>query len=120
MKVLLEKEGSFSIVTLPSGALDAQNAESFKLALEPLLAAGAEILVDLHKVSFMDSSGLGALVVCLRRTLANGGDLEVCSPQTPVRVLFEVVRAHQIFSIYNNRQEAFRERQVHPPAIKTG
>ena len=120
MKVLLEKEGSFSIVTLPSGALDAQNAESFKLALEPLLAAGAEILVDLQKVSFMDSSGLGALVVCLRRTLASGGDLEVCSPQPPVRVLFEVVRAQQIFSIYNNRQEAFRERQVHPPAIRTG
>jgi anti-sigma B factor antagonist len=106
----VEKVEGHTFVTVVCESLDASNAERLKANLDAL-DPGEHLVVDLHKVAFMDSSGLGALVVCLRRALSKGGDLSVCAPRPAVRVLFEVVQAHQIFSIYNNRAEALRTRR---------
>ncbi|MBI3736649.1 STAS domain-containing protein, partial [Candidatus Sumerlaeota bacterium] len=56
----------------------------------------------------LDSSGLGAILSCLRKLNSVGGDLKLCAMSKPVHTLFELVRMHKIFEIFPTRDEAVR------------
>ena len=86
--------------------LDASNTKEFKSQVSPLIKAKAKLVFDLTKVKFVDSSGLGALLSCLRRVNAEGGDLKICGVTKQVRLIFELVRLHRIFEMFNTREEA--------------
>jgi anti-sigma B factor antagonist len=62
--------------------------------------------VDLSHLRFVDSSGLGAMLSCLRQLNATGGDLKLCGMSKAVRAVFELVRMHRIFDIYDTRELA--------------
>ncbi|MBM3494616.1 MAG: STAS domain-containing protein [Armatimonadetes bacterium] len=97
-------------LSLSQNRLDANNANTFKRAMEPVLADAREAVLDMSSVRFMDSSGLGALLSCLRRLTAAGGALKLCALQKPVRSVMEMVRMHRVFDIYDTRNEALAAR----------
>jgi anti-sigma B factor antagonist len=66
------------------------------------------VVFDLRELRFVDSSGLGAILSCLRQLNAKGGDLKLCEMTKPVRALFELVRMHKIFDIYVTKEQALR------------
>lgn len=88
--------------------LDAGNVKQFKAQAAPLITPGAKIIFDLSSLKFVDTSGLGALLSCLRQLHAVGGDLMLCGMAKPVRALFELVRMHRVFEIFNTEEEAVR------------
>lgn len=94
------------VVTLKSENLDAGNVASFKEAMRPLLEQQRIVLIDLAEVNFVDSSGLGALLSCLRAMNNKDGQLKLFAMNKRVQALFELVRMHRIFAIYNTREEA--------------
>lgn len=106
MELQAEKVQGVTLITLPPGHLDAGNSEDFKRSVAPWLEGADKVLIDLSGLRFVDSSGLGALLSCLRRLNAAGGDLKVCGLQKQVRLLFEMVRMHRIVEIHNDRAEA--------------
>ena len=108
MKFDIEKsqDGLSAIILVHSESLDASNVKAFKAALQPALAAHQNIILDMSELSFVDSSGLGALLSCLRTMSNKNGQLKLCSMAKPVKALFELVRMHRIFSIYNDRAAA--------------
>jgi len=65
-------------------------------------------VLDLSRLRFVDSSGLGALLSCLRQLTGRGGDLRLSGMSKPVRALFELVRMHRIFDIYPTKEEAIK------------
>jgi len=77
-----------------------------------LLETHSKLVIDLGRLRFVDSSGLGAFISCLRKLNAKGGDLKLCGMQKPVRAVFELVRMHRIFDIYATREEAVRAFQA--------
>ena len=95
-----------TVVLVPLDRLDAGNANRFKEAMMPHLTDGVKQVIDLSQVRFMDSSGLGALLSCMRRLNSAGGELKLCNLQKPVRVLMELVRMHRVFDIYETREQA--------------
>jgi anti-sigma B factor antagonist len=66
------------------------------------------VVLDLSQVRFVDSSGLGSILSCLRQMNAKGGELNLCGITKQVRALFDLVRMHRIFDIYDTRDEAVR------------
>jgi anti-sigma B factor antagonist len=88
--------------------LDAGNVRDFKQAVAPMLQPGIKLVLDLSELKFVDSSGLGALLSCLRQLTAQGGDLKLCGVTRPVRALFELVRMHKVLDIYNTADEAIQ------------
>jgi len=66
----------------------------------------------LGRLRFVDSSGLGAFISCLRKLNAKGGDLKLCGMSKQVRAVFELVRMHRIFDIFGTRDEALRAFQA--------
>jgi anti-sigma B factor antagonist len=95
-----------AIVIIRSDNLDAGNAKAFKDGLHPMLEGHQTVLLDMSALSFVDSSGLGALLSCLRVMNNKNGQLKLFAMAKPVQALFELVRMHRIFSIYNTREEA--------------
>ena len=56
-------------------------------------AAGSTVIVDLSDLTFIDSSGISALVVARNRILADGrGQLVLTRPGGIVRTALEIVR----------------------------
>ncbi|MGF1516348.1 MAG: STAS domain-containing protein [Nodosilinea sp.] len=89
----------------PIGILDSTKAEEFRQSVEDLLKNGAEtILVDLTDITFIDSSGLGTLVVLLKEIRGLNRSLCLCSINDQVRMLFELTSMDRVFEIYEDRQ----------------
>jgi anti-sigma B factor antagonist len=101
-----------AIAAIPVDELDAGNADEFKRDIGPVLQAHSKIIFDLTRLTFIDSSGLGAMLSSLRQLSARGGDLKLCGMSKQVRDLFELVRMHRIFDIYAACQEAVKAFQA--------
>jgi anti-sigma B factor antagonist len=95
-----------TVVTVPGPNLDSGNAEEFKVAVAPVLAESGKVVFDLGELEFVDSSGLGSFLTCLRQPNATGGELKLCRMRKPVRTLFELVRMHRVFDILGTPNEA--------------
>ena len=108
MEIRCETIGDVVVVTLPGEKLDASNANDLKQAIAPLIECNGKVVFDLAKLQFVDSSGLGAILSCLRLLNSAGGDLKLCGMQKPVRSLFELVRMHRVFDIADNREDAVK------------
>jgi anti-sigma B factor antagonist len=106
MEMTAETVGDVTVVVLPGDQLDAGNAKDFKRDVAPLLEPCRKVIFDLGELRFVDSSGLGAMLSCLRQLNAKGGDLKLCAMTKPVRALFELVRMHKIFDIHGTRDDA--------------
>ena len=62
------------------------------------------LLVDMQEVLFMDSSGLGALVVAHNRVQKAGGKLILCSLNGQVKMLFKSAGMEKMFEVYSDKK----------------
>jgi anti-sigma B factor antagonist len=108
MEIAVDKIGDVAVALIPVEELDASNTGELKRDIAPVLEAHTKLVIDLSRLRFVDSSGLGAMLSCLRQLSAKGGDLKLCGMQKPVRAVFELVRMHRIFDIYATREDAAR------------
>jgi anti-sigma B factor antagonist len=108
MQIAFEKDRDVAVAGVPVEELDAGNAEEFKRDIAALLEAHTKLVLDLSRVRFVDSSGLGAFISCLRKLKAKGGELKLSGMSKQVRAVFELVRMHRVFDIYATSAEAVR------------
>ena len=115
MEIPMDRVDDVAVATVPVEELDASNSGEFKRDIAPLLQSQKRLVLDLSQLRFVDSSGLGAMLSCLRQLSGKGGDLKLCSMSRQVRALFELVRMHRIFDIYGTKEEAVQAFE-HQPA----
>jgi anti-sigma B factor antagonist len=96
------------VVEVQEKVLDARSAKEFRREVEKALESRKQVVFDLSSLVFVDSSGLGTLLSCLRQVSNNGGDLKLCALTSQVRAVFQLVRMHRLFDIYNTREEAIQ------------
>lgn len=94
--------GPTLLIRIDSENLDAGNAGEFKADIQPLLDSCDRVIIDMATLKFVDSSGLGALLSCLRTMNNRNGTLHLVGLAKPVRALFELVRMHRIFSLHDS------------------
>ncbi len=93
-------------VVQPSGILDSTKANQFRQEISEIVEKGANIvLLDFQNVTFMDSSGLGALVLAFKSVRASGAKLFICSINEQIRILFELTSMDRVFEIFDNQDE---------------
>lgn len=96
------------LVELRENNLDAAKARAFKSLFASIVGKHTRVVLDMEGVGFVDSSGMSALIACLRDLRGRSGDLRVSSLAPPVRALFELMRMHRLFWIYPSAAEAVR------------
>ncbi|MEI7557010.1 STAS domain-containing protein [Candidatus Chlorohelix sp.] len=89
------------------GRLDEEGADQLTKALEQQSERGINsLLVDLHRVNFIDSAGVAALVGGMKQLRAKGGDLRLIGLQPGPRSIFELMALDKVFTIFETEAEA--------------
>jgi anti-sigma B factor antagonist len=108
MQIPIDRQGEVTVAMITVDELDASNTGELKRDMAPILDANTKMVVDLSRIRFIDSSGMGAMLSCLRQVSSKGGDLKLCGMSKQVRSAFELVRMHRIFDVFGTRDEAIR------------
>ena len=95
------------LVIVIRGELDADTAPVLTADLEAAANWGGAVVVDLCGASYMDSSGLYALMVLRRRLAERSRALGVaCWPEGAVAMAFRVSGTDELFDLYRTRTDA--------------
>ena len=82
------------------GELDIATAAQFRRSIGTLLGTGCrQVVVDLSHVTFVDSSGLGALVWAAHRMRSAGGAFSVANPSAEILPTLRMTGVTQILAI---------------------
>lgn len=102
-----------SVIT-PHGRLDALAASHLEQQLDDTVSAGHRCLIlSLKDATYMCSSCLRVLFLCLRRLRALGGDLVLCSLPPRIEFILRISGFDQVFTVVDTLEAAecfFRER----------
>ncbi len=74
-----------------------------------------QIIADFTDVDFMTSSGLGVLMMCMKRTREHGGFIRIANPQPLIRQILETTRLHYFMELFDSVDDALAS-QSHPDA----
>ena len=97
---------SACVVSFADSTLDAGNVKPFRDAIAASLAERSVLVLNMEALTFVDSSGLGALLSCLRSMNSKDGKLMLAGVTRPVMALLELVRMHRLFAIHDSVQDA--------------
>lgn len=97
-------------VITAAGRLNLAAARELRTEVRSALDEGSSrIVVELSEVTFMDSSGLGALVACLKSARQAGGDLRIAAPSAQVTMVLELSNLDRVLVGYDSAGDAYRD-----------
>lgn len=109
MKVINSVQGDgVLVIQIQEDNLDASNVREFREEVQKLIKDNNRVVLDMSMLKFVDSSGLGALIACLRETNGRKGDFRLSSLSRSVMALFELMRMHRVFSIHDTVEGAVK------------
>ena len=107
MQIDLTEFGERGSVLTLEGRLNMVSASQLKGAVSSALEAGRpRVVVDLSAVTFLDSSGLGALIAGLKATRQAGGDLRMSGANEQVRTVLKLTNLDRVLRPYETVQAA--------------
>jgi anti-sigma B factor antagonist len=102
----VREEGSYSVLEV-AGEIDVYTAPKLREKLIELVNEGKfHLVVDLEKVDFLDSTGLGVLVGGLKRVRNHDGALELVSTQDKILKIFRITGLTKVFPIHASVADA--------------
>ena len=113
MQLNITEQDDIVTIAIEEERMDAHNSGDLKEQMLQLFDEGkCNLVIDLGKVRFIDSSGLGALVSGFKNASAREGSLKLCCLQPQVRSMFELTRLHRVFEIFGSSDETLKSFQA--------
>lgn len=99
MTITVQQKAAWTVLAL-EGDLDLDTSPGVYLQFQrELLQGRTRILIDMDRVGFVDSSGLGVLVRCYRDARSRGGEVALQRVQQPIERILEFTKLDAIFRI---------------------
>ena len=99
-----------TVFAYPEGEISFLNMEEMKREImRQILDSDRHLVMNLQKVDFMDSTGLGMLLVFLKMMRNRGGDMVVECPQLGVQKLLEMTRLDRMMKVIKSEEPATGE-----------
>ncbi len=90
-----------------NGEIDLYNAPEIKEKIKDELNKNkVNVIINLDRVSYIDSSGIGVLISSLSNLKKIGGALKLINVYASVRKVFELTKLTSFFDIYDNESDA--------------
>lgn len=102
MELEVRDSGTNAPVVAARGEVDVEAAPSLREALSELLQSGRPVVVDLTDVSFLDSTGLGALVAARTAATERGVSLPLVCSQPRILKLFTITGLDDLFPMHES------------------
>lgn len=95
------------------GEIDVYTAPRLRELLIELVNEGHhQLIVNMEKVEFLDSTGLGVLVGGLKRVRAHDGSLDLVCNQERILKIFRITGLTKVFGIHGTVDEAVTSRKA--------
>lgn len=89
------------------GSLDVATAPTVRASLLEAADRGDhQLVVDLTRVEFLDSTGLGALIGAQRRAKEAGGEIRLLVPDGQILRLLRITGLLKVFGVYSSLEDA--------------
>ncbi|OWZ83984.1 anti-sigma F factor antagonist [Natranaerobius trueperi] len=110
MDINVQKKGENLIVHL-SGELDHHTSNLFREKIDRELKKGIydNLVLDLSNLSFMDSSGIGAVLGRYKKIKSQNGQVFACGMNEQVKKLAEMSGLTKVINYYQNLSELERK-----------
>ncbi|SFJ11966.1 STAS domain-containing protein [Jannaschia pohangensis] len=106
MNIQSNAQGNILVLTINEPRIDAAGAVAFKDRIRSLVQDfDGRVVLDMDRVEFLDSSGLGALVAVMK-LLGGGRRLELANCGTIVRKVLALTRMDSVFVLHESLQDA--------------
>ena len=103
-------EGDFEVIEV-GGEIDVYTAPKLREAIVAAVDAGhTNLIIDVQKVEFLDSTGLGVLVGGLKKVRAHDGSLDLVCTQERLLKIFRITGLAKVFAIHGSQADALAER----------
>jgi anti-sigma B factor antagonist len=101
-------EGPFEILQV-GGEIDVYTAPRLREAIVASIEDGhTRLIIDVERVDFLDSTGLGVLVGALKKVRADGGTLDIVCTQQRILKIFDITGLDKVFGLHDSVQAAIR------------
>lgn len=106
MNLELSCQDGVTVARVLDAALDVVGADDFKKRIGARVEQGERLLaIDLSRVTFIDSGGLGALLSLVRQ-VEEGGRVVLCGCTPPVQQVLRLTRLDRVFDFYADTDAA--------------
>ena len=108
MECTVQHLGTGVVVVSLDGRLNMASAATLRQTIASLVQEGSSrFAVDLSRITFMDSSGLGALISGLKTARQAGGDLRIAAPTEQVQLVLQLTNMERVLTPYDSPETAF-------------
>ncbi len=110
MTVVKRVQGPAHVLACTGRIVLGQGDEELIAACDEALADGSRwIVLDLSKVTYLDSSGIGAVVSCSKRAADRAAVMRLVVEDTgPVRKVLEMTHLDRAFDLFRSVEEAVK------------
>ena len=107
MKARVRQVGQVAIVDIEGKITIGEGNMVLRDRVVELLDKGSHaIVLNLERVTYMDSAGIGELVACYKRAKEKGGTVKLLNPSGKVLDLLTLTKLEEVFETYRQEQEA--------------
>ncbi|HMD02034.1 MAG TPA: STAS domain-containing protein [Candidatus Baltobacteraceae bacterium] len=107
IKVQVRASDHDAYVVELGGEIDVYTSPKVKDAIMELIDRGHyNLVINLEKVRYIDSTGLGVLIGALKRVREHGGTVNLVCTNPQIKKIFDITGLVKIFGIYDNEQDA--------------
>jgi anti-sigma B factor antagonist len=104
------QEGGRTIIEV-GGEIDVYTAPKLRDKITELVGNGNyNLVIDMEKVEFLDSTGLGVLVGGLKKVRAHDGSMRLICNQERLLKIFRITGLAKVFVIHGSQADALAER----------
>lgn len=105
--LITRDSGTKTVVEIDTQNVDFRNCEGIKSSVANIVAGGKkDIILNLSKVNFMDSSGLSVILFCKRACEEAGGTFSICALQSYVNNLVTLTNLNKTVTVLKDENEA--------------
>jgi anti-sigma B factor antagonist len=107
MKFTTRVEGDVVVIDAEGKIILGEGDVEIKQAVDELVKQGRKkILLNLAKVPYMDSAGLGEIIRCFTALRKSGGYFKLLSPNARVLDLLNITKLLTVFDSYDEEETA--------------
>ena len=107
MKLSTRKTSNVIILDVDGKIVLGEGDVEIKKAIDSLLERGSkEVVLNLSKVPYVDSAGLGEIIRCFTTLRRRGGNFKLLSPNRRVTDLLTITKLLDVFDTYDNESAA--------------
>jgi anti-sigma B factor antagonist len=100
-------QGDVVVLAMTGKFIGGIDHEQFTAEIKSLVADGhVDVVLDMEKVTFVDSTGLGSLVAGMSTLKKSAGRMAVCCVPDRVDIVLEMTKLKLVFDTYETSEQA--------------